>query len=154
MDEFKIPKIERAARILLDDGRILDGRFYLSPSGPDGRPETMTAYLNDASKEFVPFACDEDGFLLNKSGILTVTVPDPEREIHDEDRSGEHRVAVRVSLAGGTSLLGELAIVARPERSRVLDYLNAASRFVPLFGGSQLTLVQKRFIVSVRATRD
>lgn len=154
MDAFRIPKIERDARILLDDGRTLDGRFFLSPAGPDGRPETVTAHLNDPAKDFVPFACDEDRFLLNKSGIISVTVPDPEAEVHDEDRSGEHRVAVRISLAGGTSLLGELSIVARPERSRVLDFLNASARFVPLFGGTQLTLVQKRYVVSVRASRD
>ena len=88
------------------------------------------------------------------AGIISVTVPEPDAEIHDEDRGGEHRVAVRVSLAGGTSILGEMSIVARPERSRVLDFLNASSRFIPLFGGSELTLVQKRFVVSVRASHD
>ena len=57
---------------------------------------------------------------------------------------------MRISLAGGTSLLGRLAIRMPPERARVLDYLNSAPRFVPLLGERQVTLVQKHFVVTVR----
>ena len=38
-----------------------------------------------------------------------------------------------------------------PERSRVVDYLNAAGRFLPLFGEGVVTLVQRRFVVSLRS---
>jgi hypothetical protein len=41
-----------------------------------------------------------------------------------------------------------------PERSRVLDYLNASKRFIPLFGDGTVTLVQRGFIVVVRSSDD
>jgi len=43
------------------------------------------------------------------------------------------------------------SIVMPPERSRVLDYLNAAGRFVPVFGEGAVTLVQRRFVVLARS---
>ena len=36
------------------------------------------------------------------------------------------------------------------ERSRVIDFLNVASRFLPLFGEERVTLVQRSYIVAVR----
>jgi hypothetical protein len=47
--------------------------------------------------------------------------------------------------------VGTLAIVMPPERNRVVDYMNAAGRFVPLFGDGTATLVQRGFVVTVRS---
>ena len=151
MNEFRVPKLEQEVRIRLDDGRVLDGRLFLSPTGPEGRPETVLDHLNDPQQEFLPLACGDDRFLINKTGIITVTVTHADDE---PERAGEHRVAVRLSLAGGTHLIGTLAIVARPERSRVLDFLNAAPRFLSLEGEGHVTLVHKRYVVTVRASQD
>jgi hypothetical protein len=49
------------------------------------------------------------------------------------------------------SVFGTLAIAMPPERSRVVDYLNASGRFLPLLGEGTVTLVQSRFIVTVRS---
>jgi hypothetical protein len=150
MDIFQVPRREAPARILLDDGRTLEGQLYLAPAGHDGRPETVSERLNDPSEEFVPVACGSDRFLLNKSGIITVTVADGPDAVHDEE-NGAREAPVRVSLAGGLGLLGRLRIAMPVERSRVLDYLNAAPRFLPLRSGEAVTLVHRRFIVSVRS---
>jgi hypothetical protein len=58
---------------------------------------------------------------------------------------------VRLSLTGGISLVGRFRISLPPERSRVLDFLNRAARFLPLVGQNRVTLVQRRYIVSVRS---
>lgn len=151
MDIFQVPRREAPARILLDDGRVLEGQLYLAVAGHDGRPETVGERLNDAGEEFLPMACGPDRFLLNKSGIITVTVPDGHDAVREDEGNGARETAVRVSLAGGISLIGRLHIAMPVERSRVLDYLNAAPRFLPLHSPAGITLVHRRFIVSVRS---
>lgn len=151
MDMFHVPRREAPARILLDDGRTLEGQLYLAPAGHDGRPETVWERLNDTSEEFVPVACGPDRFLLNKSGIITVSVADGPDAMHDDGENGAKQAAVRVSLAGGIGLIGRLHIAMPIERSRVLDYLNAAPRFLPLHSPAGITLIHRKFIVSVRS---
>ena len=151
MDIFQVPRREAPARILLDDGQVLEGQLYLAVAGHDGRPETVGERLNQTGEEFVPMACGGDRFLLNKSGIITVTVPDEADAVREDEGNGAKQSAVRVSLAGGISLIGRLYIAMPLERSRVLDYLNAAPRFLALHAQNGVTLVHRRFIVSVRS---
>lgn len=149
MELYKVPKVETRVRILLDDGRTLDGSLFTSVTGPSGGPETIQDRLSDTSEEFVPLACGNDRLLLNKSGIILIQCPFEAAGLSPDETSGKE-VLVRMSLAGGTSLLGRFDIRMPPERSRVIDYLNCAPRFVPLLGDGQVTLVQKHFIVTVR----
>ena len=58
---------------------------------------------------------------------------------------------VGMHLTGGINLVGRFEISMPPERSRVIDFLNVASRFVPLFGEDRVTLVQRSYIVAVRS---
>jgi hypothetical protein len=150
MDLFQIPKRQAQARILLDDGRSLDSTMFLALSFQERRPETIADRLNDTSEEFLPVAVGQDRFLLNKSGIITVQISDP-AELADAVDAGAREPVVRLTLAGGTGLVGKLRITMPAERSRVLDYLNASPRFLPLLTGTGVTLVHRRFIVSVRS---
>ena len=151
MDLYRIPRREVTARILLDDGRTLDGKVFTTDSVPGGRPEDVLHLLNDASEDFVPLVCGEDSFLLNKAGIIWVQLDGATAsEIADQVDAGRP-APVRLTLAGGLSLVGTFSIVMPPERARVIDYLNAAGRFVPLFGDGLVTLVRRSFVVSVRS---
>lgn len=150
MEILKVPRRTITVRILLDDGRTLDGDMFTALLGLDGRPERVLDHLNDGSEEFFPVACGADRFLLNKSGVITVQVPGGMEEVGDPEIFDGHEVPVRVTLTGGISLIGRLPISMPPERSRVLDYLNSAPRFLPLLGAGQVTLVQRRYVVSVR----
>ena len=151
MELYRIPRREVPARILLDDGRTLDGVLFTADSGPGGRPEDVLRHLNEGAEDFVPLVCGEDSFLLNKAGIIWVQLTgEAASEVRGDAQTGRV-VAVRFSLAGGISVVGTVSIVMPPERNRVLDYLNAAGRFVPLFGEGTATLVQRGFIVSVRS---
>ncbi len=150
MEIYKIPRREVQARILLDDGRTLDGRLYTAATGPSGLPESVLAHLNDPTEEFIPLACGDDRFLVNKSGIVWVQIPDGEGEIEGLAEGAGKEVPVRLTLAGGTSLLGRFFVLMPPERSRVLDYLNAAPRFLPLLGEGFVTVVHRAYIVTAR----
>jgi hypothetical protein len=154
MEIYRIPRHETSVRILLDDGRSLDGKLFTADAGPGGRPESLLHHLNDAGEEFVPLSCGADSFLLNKAGIIWTQTTGGDAEEIAEAAGGGRVVPVRLSLTGGISLVGTLSVVMPPERSRVLDYLNAAGRFVPLFGEGTVTLVQRGFIVVVRAADE
>jgi hypothetical protein len=151
MEIYRIPRREVAVRILVDDGRTLDGTLFTAETGAAGRPEDVLQHLNELDEDFVPLLCGKDSFLLNKAGIIWVQLTgSAAAEIADEAGSGP-RVPVRFSLAGGISVVGTLVIVMPLERSRVVDYLNASGRFLPLFGEGTVTLVQRGFVVTVRS---
>jgi hypothetical protein len=148
---YKVPRRELDVRILLDDGRTLDGSLFASKTDTTGGPEDALHFLNTNSEDFVPLMCGKDSFLLNKAGIIWVQLSGQgAREIAAAHRIGRP-VPVRLSLAGGLSVVGTLSIVMPPERNRVVDYMNAVGRFVPLFGEGVTTLVQRGFVVSVRS---
>jgi hypothetical protein len=153
MKQFQVPTHEVAAKVLLDDGRVLDCGIFASDAGPAGHPQTLFERLNENEEEFIPVRSGEDGFLLSKSGVVTVEVADAASEMVGMDQDAGIEVPVRLSLTGGLSLLGRFHIVMPPGRTRVLDYLNAAPRFLPLLGEGRVTLVQRNYIVSVRSEK-
>lgn len=150
MEEFRVPKREAHVRVLLDDGRTLDGEVFATLVGRDGRPGRVLDRLNDTEEEFIAMQSGDERFLLNKSGIVTVETPGTWTDVLDAEPDSGRAVTVRLSLAGGTGLVGRLLVVMPPERSRVLDYLNTAPRFFPLISEGRITLVQKRFVMSAR----
>jgi predicted oxidoreductase len=152
MEIYRIPRREVTVRILVDDGRTIDGTLFTAETGAAGRPEDALQHLNATDEDFVPLACGADRFLLNKAGIIWAQVSGAAaRDIVAGAGTGRH-VPVRFSLAGGLSLVGKLVIVMPAERSRVVDYLNASGRFLPLYGEGIVTLVQRRFIVTARSS--
>jgi hypothetical protein len=151
MELLRIPRRRVHTRILLDDGRSLEGELYTAPAVTAGRPESVLEHLNDPTEDFMPLAVGEDRFVLNKAGILYAQLDGDPTEAGEHLPEAAHVVPVRLTLAGGMGLLGRFHVVMPPERSRVLDYLNAAPRFLPLWRDGQVTLVQRSFIVSVRS---
>ena len=151
MELYRIPRRQVQARILLDDGRTLDGTVFTTDSVTGGRPEDVLHLLNDPSEDFVPLVCGDDSFLLNKTGIIWVQLTGATAEEVAQQSETGRPAPVRLTLAGGLSLVGTLSIVMPPERARVIDYMNAAGRFLPLFGEGQVTLVRRSFVVSVRS---
>jgi hypothetical protein len=147
---FRVPKREVPVRIVMDDGRRLDGRFWVPEVGPDGDQGRVRDRLNDDEEGFVPLACGEDRLLLNKSGIVTVELDRQLEHLAGGDDAVAREVAVRITLVGGNSLVGRLRLRMPPERARVLDYLNAAPRFVPLLGEDKITLVHRSYVLFVR----
>jgi len=154
LDRFQIPRRQVEARLLLDDGSTLEGHLYTALVGAEGRPETVQDRLNDLSEEFLPLACGPDRFLLNKAGILLCEVREGQGELERLAGAGGRLVPVRLTLVGGVGVVGTLRVVMPPERSRVLDYLNRAPRFIAIEGPGKVTLVQRRFIVTVRSEAD
>jgi hypothetical protein len=148
--EYQVPRREVGATVVLDDGRTLECKLFTAVASPEGGPQRVLERLNDSDEEFVPVACDDDRFLVSKPGIVTVQISDSDELTAMETDAGRE-VPVRLCLAGGISLVGRFRVVMPPERARVIDYLNEAARFVPLFGEDRVTLVQRSYIVTVHS---
>ena len=150
MEIYRVPRREVLVRILVEDGRTLEGTLFTAESGAGGYPEDVLQHLNHQDESFVPLLSGDESFLLNKAGIVWVQLTgSAAMEIRDEVGVGRP-VPVVFSLAGGSSVAGTVVIVMPLERSRALDYLNSAGTFVPVFVEGTATLVQRRFIVTVR----
>lgn len=150
MDQYRVPRRETAVRVLLDDGRTMAGEFYTPVVGPDGLPGRVLDRLNDPAEEFLALRTEDDRFLINKSGIVSVQLDGDVREILGDAAAAGPEAMVRLSLAGGTGVVGRLVLAMPAERSRVMDYLNSAPRFFPLVGEGMVTLVRKSYVVLVR----
>lgn len=150
MIEYQVPRREVGATVVLDDGRRLECQLFTAVSSPEGGPQRVLERLNDSQEEFVPVSCGDDRFLVSKPGIVTVQITQQD-ELDAMESDAGREAPVRLCLAGGLSLVGRFRIVMPPERSRVLDYLNEAARFVPLFGEDRVTLVQRSYIVTAHS---
>jgi hypothetical protein len=150
MDLFRVPQRETPVKVLLDDGRTIAGEFFTPVAGPDGLPGRVLDRLNDVTEDFLALRTEDDRFLINKSGIVLVQMEGDLLEILGAEAGTGTDAPVRLTLAGGTGLVGRLLLAMPVERSRVIDYLNAAPRFFPLLGDGMVTLVRKNYVVSVR----
>jgi hypothetical protein len=135
--------------MLVDDGRTLEGTIFTAELGSGGRPENALQHLNEPGEDFLPVLCGGYSVLVNKTGILWVQLSDSAAEEIAEDAGSGRRVPVRLTLSGGIGILGTVVIVMPLERSRVVDYLNAAGRFFPVFGEDGVKLIQRRFVVTL-----
>lgn len=149
MEEFKVPLRGVRGRVLLAGGDEFDGTFYVPSSGPDGGPGQLVDRLNDPDL-YMPWTDDVQSDLLSKSGIVWVRVGSNE-SAENHGTSGEScRAHVAFDISGGFHAAGELRYAMPPERSRVLDYFNAAPRFIELRGDSGTLLVNRDHIVRIR----
>lgn len=65
------------------------------------------------------------------------------------DELFEHRRCVRVALIGGASLEGEILYSAPDGGTRLVDYLNRRERFLRLWDGDRLFLVNRESVLRV-----
>jgi len=149
MDELKVPTVPVAAQILCADGTRLAGTVFLPPgaSHHDG-PSRPEEWINDGHP-FFPFLPDNGSvaLILNKDLVVAVTVAATPGMILDVERE------VQVE-AAGESLSGILHIDLPENHQRVLDYLNLAPDFVPLYSGQSLHLLNKRHVSRLKEGRS
>lgn len=139
MKTFQVPQKQQRVRVRLRGGEEFEGSFYYAATGPGGAPGRLSDRLNDRTEKFLPLAWTEGAFLLNKDAILTVHCDLPDDEIAPE--GAEHHTAVLVRLVDGGQLEGRFDFSMPVGRERLVDYLNAAPRFVTLTAAGTTTLV-------------
>jgi hypothetical protein len=147
---FQIPRLLRAAEVLVADGRVLRGRVFL-PATAASHPGAMRAeeWMNDP-QPFFPFLPDGEGspVILNKDRLVVVTVA--ATADHDETLDEVGAPVRRVSVeCGALRLTGDVLVDMPANHSRVLDLLNRPGAFLNVRDGERHHLVSKTRITRV-----
>jgi hypothetical protein len=147
---FQIPRLLRAAEVLVADGRVLRGRVFL-PATAASHAGAMRAeeWMNDP-QAFFPFLPDGEGspVILNKDQIVVVTVA--ASADRDETLADVGAPVRRVSVeCGALRLSGDVLVDMPANHSRLLDLLNRTGAFLNVRDGERHHLVAKARITRV-----
>ena len=140
--DLRVPKDVVAAEVWIADGpsRRLE-LFVVAGLG--------LAEMLEHEAPFIPVreaGGASGGAIVNKSAIVWIAVAAADGD--DGELFNERRL-LRVELAGGGSVEGELLYSPAEGRSRVVDQLNEAGRFVRLWSAERVWYVNKLMIARV-----
>ena len=147
MDEGRIEKATRRARLVLSDGREVHGDVFVGLYEPHHvGPQRVGELLNE-QEAFIPVKTDEGVLLVNRTRVISVTLP-ADREQDDLVTLGK-RYEVRVTTTHG-ELKGAIFINLPETSARVRDYFNQPLPFLALFQSQTVAYLNRDFIVLVQ----
>ena len=146
---FRVEKLRRAVRVVLTDGRRLDGDVFLAErTRVRAEPQEPIDLLNETAPFFPFFLNEQEVLLVAKDQVTRVEMAAPDGDPAAEMPDGA--MAVEITLIDGSSISGFVPLEKRGEQTRLLDFLNGyAKRFMPVFWGEQVCLVNRLLIASV-----
>jgi len=146
---FEIPTRRMPVRVILGPGDELAGELFAPQNGPGGAPTTLDQRLNDETESFLALSTGNANVLIHRKQIVAV---------HSETPRGDDGVPqldggshVEVDLAGERRLTGRLVYSMPAGRARLIDYLNAAPRFIALYHADGTTWFNRDKVIRVRA---
>lgn len=126
--------------------------LYLAEHGPRGFDRQKVLDLLEQVDCFLP-ACDlETGEWESLNARAVVWIGMSRRSVDAEqsaDELFEHRRFVQLSLTGSGPLQGEILYSAPEGEARLVDYLNRRERFLQLWDGDRLFLVNKESVLRI-----
>jgi hypothetical protein len=146
---FRVEKLRRAVRVVLTDGRRLDGDVFLAErTRIRAEPQEPIDLLNEDAPFFPFYLSEQELRLIAKSQVTRVETAAPEGDPSADMPDGA--MAVEITLIDGSTISGFVPIEKRGEQTRLLDFLNGyAKRFMPVFWGEQVCLVNRLLIATV-----
>ena len=146
---FRVEKLRRAVRVVLTDGRRLDGDVFLAErTRSRAEPQEPIDLLNEDAPFFPFFLNEQEVLLVAKEQVTRVETAAPDGEAIAEMPDGS--MAVEITLIDGSTISGFVPLEKRGEQTRLLDFLNGyLKRFIPVFWGEQVCLVNRFLIASV-----
>jgi len=136
---------------------LLATEVFVSDTPRTGRTalidDVVTVFENDG--EFVPMRGDDGAVrLYGKAALACIAMRRRGTTLSGEEHSEvftlyEHEHKVEVELLGGMRLEGALMDSSPSTRSRAVDHLNRAGRFVRLWAAEEHYLINKGQIVQV-----
>ena len=146
---FRVEKLRRAVRVVLTDGRRLDGDVFLAERTKiRAEPQEPIDLLNEDAPFFPFFLNEQEVLLVAKSQVTRVETATPDGDPSADMPDGA--MAVEITLIDGSTISGFVPLEKRGEQTRLLDFLNGyAKRFMPVFWGEQVCLVNRLLIATV-----
>jgi hypothetical protein len=146
---LRVPQREVQAEVELYGRDRRSGHLYVPAIAPGGGAGRLCDRLNDPSEQFLALTDDGPGCLISKDRIVKVVLDADQREVELETEVEMREVKVRVDLAGTDAVEGTLPYNMPPDRGRLIDYLNAAPRFIPLIGSNRFALLNRDYLTVV-----
>ena len=149
INRFRVEKLRRAVSVVLTDGRRLDGDVFLAErTRVRAEPEEPIDLLNGEEPFFPYFLDEQEVLLLAKAQVVRAETAAPDGSLAADMPDGA--MAVEITLIDGSAVSGFVPVEKRGEHTRLLDFLNGyAKRFIPVFWGEQVCLVNRALIASV-----
>ena len=146
---FRVEKLRRAVRVVLIDGRRLEGDVFLAErTRARAEPQEPIDLLNEEAPFFPFFLNEQEVLLVAKQHVSRVETAAPDGDPSSDMPDGA--MAVEITLIDGSAVSGFVPLEKRGEQTRLLDFLNGyAKRFIPVFWGEQVCLVNRLLIASV-----
>jgi hypothetical protein len=137
------------AVVTLGSGGFYPGHLHLLNGVHAGVPESPLEMLN-RPEAFFPLTLDDGSVsLLSKAQVAVVSPEWPLEGLELLDLPAK-RAKLRVTLASGEALEGNVTIPARIGRERPIDYLNASGPFFELEVGSAPRLVHAAWVSTIQ----
>lgn len=163
--ELRLPTVAVPVRLAMVGASppesAVDAELFVADVPRPGRGKLIDdlAAMLDAPAGWVPARRNDEVRLVNKHAIAWIALSrrdpdrDPARDFSEEPSEVttlyDQQFPVEVELATGTRMRGTLLDSAPADRSRVIDHLNAARRFVRLWTPEEHYLISTAHIVAV-----
>lgn len=146
--DFRVTKLRVPVKVWVAD-KVQGGDVFLTPvaASHDGG-ETLADLLNGRDP-FLPV--ERDGCLscYPLDTISVASVKQDAGEIPPVEIAPFTQHLVRVTLLSGRALTGTIRYSRHPDSSRLVDYLNAAPRFIAVHQGAEIAFVNRQHVASI-----
>jgi hypothetical protein len=126
--------------------------LFLAEHGVHAFARQTVLDLLEQVETFLPARDAETGLWESFNARAVVWIAMSREALEEEgsaDQLFEHRRFVRVLLAAGSSLEGEVLYSAPDGEARLVDHLNRPERFLRLWDGDRVLLVNKQSVVRI-----
>ncbi|MFL5466576.1 MAG: hypothetical protein ACJ8AB_13405 [Gemmatimonadaceae bacterium] len=150
---YRIETTRKAVILTMLSGEELRGNVFIHFSSYRPFELEDVSELFNAEAPFLPLELENsEVILVSKERVAEVAADRGEHASDQSPRVGPIPTALlQIMLVGGEVRLGSIQLEARPDRARVLDYLNAlTSRFLTLYTSNEARLINRSLIDRVR----
>jgi hypothetical protein len=150
---YRIETLRRGVTLSMIGGEELRGSVFIHSSSHRPFELEDLSELFNSTEEFFPFELETgEVILVSKSRIAEIAGAGAV-DACDQPNPGPRAptALLQVLLIGGEVRVGSICLEARPDRARVLDYLNRFNaRFLTLYTSNEARLINRSLIDRVR----
>ena len=150
---YRIETVRRAVALTMIGGEELRGNVFIHFSSYRPFELEDVSELFNSDEPFFPLELEtEEVILVSKARVAEIAAAGGEEAADQRIKGTPTPTALlQVILIGGEVRLGSIRLEARPDRSRVLDYLNRLNaRFLTLYTSNEARLINRSLIDRVR----
>jgi hypothetical protein len=150
---YRVETVRRSVALTMIGGEIVRGSVFIHSSSQRPFELEDVSELFNATEQFFPLELEtEEVILVSKARVAEVTDAGG-GDASDQPPTGSPAptALLQVVLIGGDVRVGSIRLEARPDRARVLDYLNRLNaRFLTLYTSNEARLINRSLIDRVR----